>query len=232
MDYIENIENMDTENTDFAEDTPTELSRAELAEFTRRLSGRNEDGESKVILSYQSYAIEDEEGSVGKETVYTSSKCHVELSLDVNNPQYFVMDIVFRGYDEPELKMLWGRLQKFKRSVATNLEKTWVFYMNLLEKASISKRTDQGDLLFTADIINPLLFYLTRETPDFLCTETRSDEGELYGGNVIRMLIPTEFVTFKIRDDIDTLEMKEEVLRENDARNFTDNPELHSYWEE
>ena len=48
-------------------------------------------------------------------------------------------------------------------------------------------------------------------------------DGELYGGNVIRMLIPVELVNFEISEDIDTSEIKGEVQREMSARHYLDN---------
>lgn len=48
-------------------------------------------------------------------------------------------------------------------------------------------------------------------------------DGELYGGNVIRMLIPVELVNFEISEDIDTSEIKGEVQREMSARDYLDN---------
>ena len=36
------------------------------------------------------------------------------------------------------------------------------------------------------------------------------------GGNVIKMLLATDFLTFEVRDDIDITNIKAEVLRENE----------------
>lgn len=59
--------------------------------------------------------------------------------------------------------------------------------------------------------------------PNYLATENISADGELYGGNVIRMLIPVELVNFEISEDIDTSEIKGEVQREMSARDYLDN---------
>lgn len=59
--------------------------------------------------------------------------------------------------------------------------------------------------------------------PNYLATENISVDGELYGGNVIRMLIPVELVNFEISEDIDTSEIKGEVQREMSARDYLDN---------
>ena len=210
----------------------TYLDRKDIGIFTRRLSGKTDDGESKVVVSYQTYAMEDPEESVDKERVYTTDKPHIELSIDMKYPQFYVMDIIFRSYDDPELKLLWGRLQRFKKNMTNDPEKTWIFYFNILEKASVTQQTSEQDSLFIANIFNPTIFYLSREIPDMLAVDTEGNDGNLHGGNVIRMLIPIEFVTFQIENSIDTTEIKGEVMREEEARSYLDNPENHSNWEE
>ena len=77
--------------------------------------------------------------------------------------------------------------------------------------------------MVTGNVFNPTYFHLTREVPNYLATENISVDGELYGGNVIRMLIPVELVNFEISEDIDTSEIKGEVQREMSARDYLDN---------
>lgn len=200
------------------------LTREQIVEFTKRLSGRNEDGSGKVELSYQTYAMEDAEDSPGKEQIFHISKACVELSTDAKNPGYFCMDIIFRSYDEPELKMLWGRLQRFKKQIATDSHKLWIFHFHMLEKASITAQTLDRDTLLTCNALNPLVFYLTREVPNMLAEE-REVGGDLMGGNIIRMIIPTELVTFQITDEVDTSLLKGEVLRDQEESRYLDSSE-------
>ena len=87
----------------------------------------------------------------------------------------------------------------------------------------MSIQTLERDRLVTGNVFNPTYFHLTREVPNYLATENISADGELYGGNVIRMLIPVELVTFEISKDIDTSEIKGEVQREFDASDYLDN---------
>lgn len=219
-------------NHDKNSDELTPIDEKTLSMFLQALSGKDVNGESKVTLSYQTYAYEEPEDSMDKERVYTTKKPSLEFYLDKKYPQFFVIDIIFQSYDDPELKMLWGRLQRFKKNMITQPEKTWVFYINILERASVTLQTTQRDTLFTANVFNPTLFYLSREIPNYLADDVVTENGELCGGNMIRMLVPVEFVTFEISQDIDTSLIKGEVMRENEAREYLNNPENQSKWDE
>lgn len=203
-----------------------------LAMFFQTFSGVNQNGESKVTITYQTYATEEPEDSIDKERIYATSRPSVEFSYDKKYPQFFMIDIIYKSYDDPELKMLWGRLQKFKRNMTAFPEKTWIFYFNILENASVTMQTEIRDELYTVGIFNPTLFYLSREVPNYLSDDVVAQNGELYGGNMIRMLVPVEFVTFEISKDIDTSLIKGEVMREESDKYYTDNPDNHSKWEE
>lgn len=232
MNEFENINQSTPQEEENAQnENMTYLSREEIGEFIKRLSGKTPEGESKVIISYQSYATEEPEDSVDKERIYSTIKPHIELSIDMQDPRFYVMDIIFKSWDDPELKLLWGRLQRFKRNMTDNIEKTWVFYFNILEKASVSQQTLERDTLLVMNIFNPTLFYLTREIPDMLVQDTLSGNGDMQGGNIIRMLVPTELLTFQVTDDIDTSEVKGEVMREEAERDYINNNN-ESNWEE
>lgn len=232
MNEFENInQSTQQEENNAQNENMTYLSREEIGEFIKRLSGKTPEGESKVIISYQSYAMEEPEDSVDKERIYSTIKPHIELSINMQDPRFYVMDIIFKSWDDPELKLLWGRLQRFKRNMTDNIEKTWVFYFNILEKASVSQQTLERDTLLVMNIFNPTLFYLTREIPDMLVQDTLSGNGDMQGGNIIRMLIPTELLTFQVTDDIDTSEIKGEVMREEAERDYINNNN-ESNWEE
>lgn len=211
------------------EDGTIYLTRKDIVNFTRRLSGKDIDGFSKTSVSYQSYAIEDPDDSMNKEQVYYLNRASIELSNDVNNPEFFVMDVIFQSPDEPELKMLWGRLQKFKRQITNDPDKTWIFYFHILENASVSVDTAAKDTLLTCNVLNPLVFYLTREVPNMLAEDKAAvhnqfdtEKVDLMGGNIIRMVIPAGLVTFELTSDIDTSTVKGEVLREEEERRYLD----------
>lgn len=209
--------------------TDSVLSKEELAEYLKRFCGRDIDGNSKVTISYQTYAIEDE-NQTERERIYTTSQAAVEISTDALVPGFFTVDIKFRSYSDPELKMLWARLQKFKNNEATQNDKTWIFYFNLLERASITQQTLENDNLLIAHMFNPLVFYLTRETPEFLTDDRQQANGELYGGNIIRMLVSTELLSFEIVSDIDTSEIKGEVQRELEESRYIDSENASNKW--
>ena len=201
----------------------TYLSREDIKEFLNAFSGVNEYGENNSIVNYQTYDASEGSNDPNKEQIYSASKARVELSFDANNPDFYVMDLIYRGYDDPELKMLWARLQQFKRNTRLHPDKTWIFYFNLLERDCISVEADMKDTLHIANVFNPTLFYLTREEPDYLATDSIDMDGELQGGNVIRMLIPVQFITFEVTNEIDTTQIKEEILIEKEHDRYINN---------
>jgi len=209
---------------------PVLLEKEEICGFMQRLSGKDENG-SKAVVNYQCYALEDDEESLDRTRVYSASRAHVEMSFDPANPGFYLVDIVFGGYTDPELKMLWGRLQRFKRSHTQEPNKTHVFYFNILERDSVTRQTAERDTLMISHVLNPAMYFLTREVPDMLAADTLSSDGELYGGNIVRMLVPQELVTFEITQAVDTSEIKGEVLREEDEARYLNGAQEQA-WDE
>lgn len=201
---------------------PKQASIEELGAFLTRMSGKNQFGEGKASISYQTYAFEDDENSRDKETIYQISKAMCNLSYDRKNPNYISFEIAFNSYDDTELKLLWGRLQRHLKNEQAHPEKTWIFYFHLMERASVSSDLSEQDTLLLGHLFNPIMFYLSRETPTTLAEDFESN-GELYGGNVIKMLIPLELFSFEVSDDYDTSLWKGEARREDDARDYVDN---------
>ena len=113
---------------------------------------------------------------------------------------------------------MWARLQKWKREIA----ETPIFLIHLLERGSVSSKTDTPDTLVECNILNPILFYLTREIPTQPAEEITLENGEIIGGNIIRLLLDMSLVTFEI-SETDTREIKAEVLREEEDRRYLDN---------
>lgn len=199
----------------FDESEITYLDDSDIAVFLARLSGTNTyDGLGKVVISYQAFAAEDSEENFDKQTVYSISNAAVRIAMDKLNPGYYVVDIVFKGYNDPELKMLWARLQRHLTNESQSADKTWLFHFNILEKACATEQMEHDDTLVTCDIYNPLVTYLTREIPDQL-TDERFANGELMGGNIVRMVIHNSLLTFSVTDSVDTLGIKGEILRRN-----------------
>ena len=185
-----------------------------------RMNGWNPvTGQSKVAISYQLFAMDDPEDAPSRNQVFSTCKPAIQMSFDSHIPDYFSLDIIFRSANEPELKLLWGRMQQFKRNTAYQPEKEWIFFMNILESDTISLQTENEDIPFVIRAFNPLLSYLTREVPEMQVDDTESPEGEMIGGNIIRMIIPAEFVQFEYCKNVDTLGAKGEILAmEEEAR--------------
>lgn len=215
------------------------LTRERIAEFSKRLSGKDANGLSKATVSYQTYAIEDPEDSIGKTQIHNLHHASLEISYDPYNPEYYVIDVIFQSPDEQELKMLWGRLQQFKRKLISDPQKTWIFYFNALESGSVDAvNTIDNDTLLTCNIFNPLVFYLTREVPNMLAEEHESKNAfveeitDLMGGNIVRMVVPVELVTYEINSTIDTSTVKGEVLREAEEERYINESENGAAWNE
>lgn len=206
------------------------LTNEELSDFLKRLSGIRPDGNAKVEVAYQFYTMEDE----NKDTaIYhlSHNKMYVNLYFDKVLPGFFQMDILFRDYTEYELIKLWDRLEKHKKNCVENPDKTPIFYFNLMEVASVEDATIEKDTtnsILIANIMNPAVSILTREKPstlsdDRVSTNLYNDEEMLQGGNILRLLIPSELVNFELRTDIDLYkEAVEEDLIKKD-REYRDN---------
>lgn len=200
-----------------------EMTIEDVRKVFERMNGWNPvTGQSKVAISYQLFAMDDPENSQSRNQVFSTCKPAIQMNFDSHIPGYFGLDIIFRSANEPELKLLWGRLQQFKRSTSVHPEKEWIFFMNILESSSISLQTEKEDTPFVIRAFNPLLTYLTREVPEMQVDDTESTDGEMIGGNIIRMIIPAEFVQFEYCSDIDTLGTKGEVLAlEEESRYYS-----------
>lgn len=195
--------------------------------FCERLSGKNEQGLSKAIISYQSYDSgfsEEETTDKNADKIYTCAKASVELAFDALNPGLLLVTLTFPTHDDPELRLFWARLQKWNRreSGQENVEadKVPIFLLHLFERDSISVRQDVTENILEANIINPIICYLTREIPSMPAVDTTNEKGETMGGNVIKMLCNMEFITFSLMEDVDTSEIRAEVQRENENARY------------
>ncbi len=203
------------------------LSLGDARDFCERLSGRDEQGLSKSIITYQCYDsgfTPDETTDKNADVIYNCTKASAELSFDALNPTLALLTITFPTYDDPELRLFWARLQKWRRrdsgqeTVSENAVP--VFLVHLFERNSISVKTDIKETILEANIINPLICFLTRENPTMPASEFTNEKGEVMGGNVVKMLCNMEFVTFSILEDVDTSDIKAEALREAEADRY------------
>lgn len=176
------------------------ITREQMLQNIREVIGTNENGEPKVTIKYRTYALEDPEDSEGKETIYdisahtslevgmtpigTTAEPSLDISMDPSVPGFYTVDIIFDSFDNPELKFLWAKLQQFKKKLVTEPNKSWLFFLLLQETAK-----DEKNRQLRINVLNPVLFYLTRSIPGTLSTDEVTEYDGLQGGNVIRMLI-------------------------------------------
>lgn len=203
----------DTKEKSIAESSGgfVELDRESLSVLFNLVNGWNEDGSSKVVLTYQNHVMKDGVPVVG-DAFHHAEKPTVNISFDSMNPDWFSLDVVFRSHLEPELKLLWGYLQRFKNNCAKEPNVDHIFYMNILAKDSVSEyQSGNPDYLFTINLVNPVLFYLTPE--DTIHTDP----------NVIRMLIPVGSVEFSYNKNELFEQAKTDVVAEINDELFLNN---------
>lgn len=184
----------------------------EFARFLSELSGQNAEGKPMATISYQCYALEDPEDAPSKKVVYPLTTPWAQLWVDKLHPEYVGVDIAFRSFDDTELRLLYGRMNRHLQNMSKQPEKTWVLYFNILSNEGLKRGNDK---VVMAHIMNPSIFFLTRQTPTMEAENRETDLG-LTGGNIIRMLVPLELVSIEVADgDAYGLEdVRAEVQRE------------------
>lgn len=160
-----------------------EIDRGVLSAILEYINGWDVLGESKVALSYQTVSVNP--GDPVESDFRSAEKPAIQMGFDAMNPDWFSLDIVFRSHLEPELKLLWGYLQRFRNNCTSVPEKDNIFFLNIIAKDTISGAANgEEDKVLSINIMNPIVFYLVPE--DTIRTEA----------NVIRMLIPVNLVQF------------------------------------
>lgn len=192
-------------------DEMIEIDNELLGKYINRVSGIDEKGDPKTTISYQFYELNTND--VNKERIYNTQGIVLKIYRNNYFTDIFTVDLIFRSPEDTGLKLFWGRLNQYLDAQNKESEKDWIFYINILEKASVSLDADAADELLTCNIINPLIFYLTRQIPD-MKTSDEVVRGEMQGGNIIRMLVPAKLLTFDVVTNIDTSTIKGEVLRD------------------
>lgn len=199
--------NFEDNNEQLQNKDTIELNAKDIFEITTKFSGIGENKEPKSVVTYCAYDFDAPEDDVDKNSIYYVKEARVELSFD-HKTGFYTMDLIFDNPDNKELKLFWARLQKHKSNETFLGDKLWIFYINLTENDF--SESDNGNV-FTASIMNPLLFFLTRKTPDqMLSTEEPLEDDMLQGGNCIRMLLHKDLVSFRyiakedLEDDEDT----------------------------
>lgn len=199
------------------------LDGTHINDFINRLSGIDPvSGHPKATISYQAYDFDAPDTDINKQRVYQLLNTEIQISRNRRYNDLYTIDFIFKNSDDTELKLFWGRLQQHLKNQSRYSDKDWVFYINLLEKASVSLQTIENDTLLIGNIVNPIMFYLTREIPNL---EVRDSwiSNELIGGNIVRMIVSKGNLTFNLLNDIDTSSIKGEVQREEENSRYLDN---------
>ncbi len=192
-----------------------------FSNFTNRLSGIDNEGISKSMVSYQCY----EEGDYDNpQNAIRSLSSNVRIQIAINKkyPDLILIDFCFQSPDNTEIKLFWLRIQDFIKKQAEQSDKNWIFYINILERAGITYQTQEEDLLLSMNIYNPIICYLTREVPNARVKDEMVGD-EMVGGNIVRMLVPTSLVYFENANVYDTNEIKGEVQREQESARYINN---------
>lgn len=211
-----------TENTteNIKENSNIKLSENDLNNFINRLSGiDNETGYAKASISYQTYDFDAPDDDTNKQRVYQLTNAVIQISRNKRYNDLYTVDFIFKSPDDTELKLFWARLQQYLKNQSQYSNKDWIFYICLLERASVSLQTIKNDTLLIGNLINPIMFYLTRETPN-LETIDKNINNEMLGGNIIRMIVGKENLTFQLESDIDTNSIKGNVQREEEDKRY------------
>ncbi len=205
-------------------ETEAAVTQAKFQEYLNHFTGKDQYGDARAVGSYQLFAAEDPENSRDRQTIYKISKAEYSLRHSKAHPNFIALDIRFNSYDDTELKLLWSRLKKYEDNAVKEPDKTWILHFTLLDTGSLSDESDVDDVLLIAHLVNPVMSYLTREHPTDLAEE-RIINGEKLGGNVVRMLFTTDYVSLEETNKYSTSQIKGEIQREEMAREYLDNYE-------
>ena len=191
--------NMLMQNQEFDEQTPTmdfmELTVNDMVRYASMMSGLKADGTPKSILSYASYDFDAPDNDPEKDEFYFCRPKRIDLSLDKVNGHY-LMDVVFDDCEEKSLKMFWARLQRHRMNEIYASDKTWVFYMKLVQ----DEDNPESGVVYTANMFNPLAYFLIRTVPNEVVRDYEVDTGVHSGGNTVRLLFHPNLVTFEYED--------------------------------
>ena len=190
------------------------LSEKQLKDFCLRLSGKDDTGKVKAKLAYTNYIVRDGDFSAPHDQPIIDIKdAYIDINPNKTLPDFYTIDIIFPSYDSLELKLLWLKLEQFKKA-DRNIEegKQAAFLINVSENFEMNEVESVKNRVF-CNIVNPVLFYLTREVPNQLVEEIKTEDG-LQGGNIIRCLCHSSSVVFDILSDVDVNALKAQIQYE------------------
>lgn len=205
---------------DEVESIEEEVGALEFEEYLAKISGKDAEGKPLVTIAYQCYALEDDDNSPAKQVSYNLTTPWIQFWVDKLNPGFVGIDIAFRSFDDTELRMLWGRLNRHIRNMSKEPEKTWIFYVKVIENASLLPQSEEVAMVH---FMNPSISFLTRELPTMQASNEASNYG-LQGGNVIRMLVPENLVEIEFvpNEELDIDTMRAEVMRDAEDAAYQD----------
>ena len=192
-------------------DPPKVLTSEQLSDFLSRISGKHPDGSAKSLITYKSYNFDGFEDDPDRDRIIYADNAYINVYLHNSIGNMYVVDIIFPSATDLQLKHMWNDLTKHMEDETKYPDNRWIFYINVLEKQSVSDMNNYEECALTANILNPVIFFLTRQQPDMLCDD-KMQNGHLQGGNMIRMIVPNELLTFSVSDPQLINEAKREVL--------------------
>lgn len=193
----------------------------EMAEVARHFTGLRPDGLPKAFVNYTSYDFSAPEDDIDRQTVSTAHPARAELSLD-KMTGFFTLDLIFRDENDMSLKLLWAKLQKYKSDETYMSDRTWIFYIKMFENIP-DEELGKTPVVYTADIMNPLAFFLIRSVPEQKVRDFEVEPGKFSGGNTIRLLLHPDLVTFRYEELENDMEQDEDGTDETSED--TDIPE-------
>lgn len=186
-----------------------------------RVSGRKENGEKKANVAYVSYI---ERAGMGTPSVINEPADLRSATVTVlpfsSIPQFYTIDIEFPSPDDMDLKKFWAVFEKYRKNeLGAKATEIPMFYVNIQENLSEDELINAEDVLLCC-FYNPLLAYLTRSNPEQKAPEEVTEQNEIIGGNIVRMLVHTDCVNFHLMDKGDFMVLDETPVEiiENNAK--------------
>lgn len=163
-----------------------------ISELTAELSGTDAMGVRKSVAVYMTYDLENGE-MMGYIEPSVVGEVRTELSVD-RLTGFYSLDLYFEDSEDANLLALWGSLFDCRQKQIYETDTNWVSHFKLTQ---VVENMDQGTDVLTAELINPLIYSITREKPDQKVSEFEFQENMLFGGNIIRMVFHPNTVTFQ-----------------------------------
>lgn len=208
-----------SENSMQTDEQKIEMDIRSTAEIAQHFSGLRPDGSPKAILHYCAYDFGAPDDDIDKQTISVARPARAELSLD-RLTGFYTLDLVFPDENDLSLKLLWQKLQKHRSNETYRSDTTWIFYIKMFENLT-DEELEFSNTVYTADILNPLAYFLVRTVPDQKVQDYPVEPGIYSGGNTIRMLLHRDLVTFQY----ETLENDISEDIQDDGKSRPDIPE-------